>query len=336
MEILYIGQYDEGSTSRMRGEYLKDILKPTMFKVTNLDTPIKVTHRLWRSLGWRLKLGPLIKNISQYILSEINGKWEYDVVWIDKGVFIDPMIIYKLRKDSTTLVHFTPDPAFTYHRSHLFFNALPYYDYCITTKSFEIQHYKQHGIKNVILCTQGFQMDVHTSYHRFDEKRGIVFIGHREKDRESIIEQLLKKKYEITVGGIGWERFANKYRKDKNLIYKGKGIFGAEYARTLSGGLISLGLLSRIIPELHTTRTLEIPACGTALVTERNQETQNIFNDDDVLFYSNHDELLYKIDNVYNDKEALKRITIQGMNRVRNGGYDYKSILERILKQMEL
>ncbi|MBK6815323.1 MAG: glycosyltransferase family 1 protein [Saprospiraceae bacterium] len=87
---------------------------------------------------------------------------------------------------------------------------------------------------------------------------------------------------------------------------------------------------------MHTTRTLEIPACGTALVTERNQETQNLFTEDDVLFYSDHYELLYKIDNVYNDKEALKKITNQGMNRVMNGGYDYKSILERILKQIEL
>ena len=37
------------------------------------------------------------------------------------------------------------------------------------------------------------------------------------------------------------------------------------------------GLLAKWVPELHTTRTFEIPACGTALVTERNSETALVF-----------------------------------------------------------
>lgn len=334
--MLYIGQYGVGSTSGMRGEFLKEILQPNNYKVANIDIPLENTHRIFRSIGWRLKTGPLMKKINNYVLSVIDGKWKYDLVWVDKGVFIYPHIIEKLRQHSYKLLHFTPDPAFTYHQSNLFFKALCFYDYCVTTKSFETHLYKARGVKHLIICTQGFNHDLHKPYHSFDEKEGIVFIGHHENEREKILKQLISKRYKVTLAGMGWERFANKFTRDKNLIYKGKGIFGAEYARTLSGGLISLGLLSRLIPELHTTRTLEIPACGTALVTERNQETQNLFNEDDVLFYSDLEELLYKIDNVYNDKEALKRITYQGMNRVRNGGYDYKSILERILKQIEL
>ena len=116
LRILYIGHYDVGSTSRMRGEYLKQLLPEHSFFVINTDEPISATPRLLRSLGWRYKKGPLIKNINHHIRKKLNGDYAYELVWIDKGVFIDPDIIYTLKKNSVKLVHFTPDPAFTFHQ----------------------------------------------------------------------------------------------------------------------------------------------------------------------------------------------------------------------------
>src|SRR5689334_11661743 len=155
MKALYVGHYDVGSTSRMRGEYLKQLLPEYEFVTINTDVPINATPKLLRSMGWRYKKGPLIRNINKYILKELNGNFEYDLVWIDKGVFIDPQIVQSLKQESRKLVHFTPDPAFTYHRSNLFYDALSLYDYCVTTKSFEIESYKKYGVKT-IFCTQGY------------------------------------------------------------------------------------------------------------------------------------------------------------------------------------
>lgn len=36
--------------------------------------------------------------------------------------------------------------------------------------------------------------------------------------------------------------------------------------------MFARGALSRRFPERHTTRTFEIPACGTVLITEWNEE----------------------------------------------------------------
>ena len=152
MKALYIGHYDIGSTSRMRGEYLKQLMPDYEFLVVSIDEPIRATPRLLRSIGWRYKRGPLISRINNHILNSLQNNFNYDLVWIDKGVFIDPKIILSLRRNSRKLVHFTPDPAFTYHRSILFYKALPHYDYCITTKSFEIEAYKKYGVKT-IFCT---------------------------------------------------------------------------------------------------------------------------------------------------------------------------------------
>lgn len=336
MNVLYLGHYEDGSTSKMRGEILKEILTPTNFIVVDINIPLMDTNRIFRSLGWRYKMGPLIKNINRFILSTIGKEWAYDLVWVDKGVFLNPKIIKKLSRHSKRLVHYTPDPAFTYHRSTLFYKALQYYDFCITTKSFEEPLYKKYGAKSLITCTQGFKPEVHKSWHSFEEKKGIIFIGHHEKNREKIIQMLLNKNYPVTIAGIGWKGFAGKNQKNKGLSYLGNGVFGEDYAKLLSGALLGLGLLSKIIPELHTTRTFEMPACKTALLTERNEETEKIYCEDEVLFYSDADELIRKTAWAFENRNDLKNLTDKGYKKVQMGGYDYRSILEGILKKMEL
>ena len=334
MKALYIGHYDVGSTSRMRGEYLKMLLPRYEIQTVNIDVPINSTPRLLRSMGWRYKKGPLIRNINNYILKELSGNFSFDLVWIDKGVFINPQIIHKLKQQSRKLIHFTPDPAFTYHRSNLFYDTIALYDFCITTKSFEIESYKNYGVKT-IFCTQGYDPQIHKSHHKFKEKDGVVFIGHKEEEREFIVSELVDKKIRVTLAGNHWDKFAAKRKHKPNLIYKGKGIFGNEYARELSAALVGLGLLSRWVPELHTTRTFEIPACKTALVTEHNHEIGSVFSDEEVIYYDDPDEAITKIEYYLERRDRLIPFTENGYKKVTEGGYSYSEILRKILTQID-
>lgn len=317
----------------MRGEYLKQLLPEYNFFVINTDEPINATPKIFRSIGWRYKKGPLIRNINNHIRKSLNGNYNYELVWIDKGVFIDPDIIYALKKNSEKLVHFTPDPAFAYHQSKLFYDAIGLYDYCITTKSFEIESYRKYGVKT-IFCTQGYDPEVHKPYHRFKEKDGVVFIGHREEEREYIISQLVDKNIKVTVAGNHWDKFAAKRKNKPNLIYKGKGIFGKNYANELSAALLGLGFLSKWVPELHTTRTFEIPACRTALVTEHNPEIGSVFSDDEVIYYDEADEAITKIEYYLSRKDRLISFTEEGYKKITGGGYSYIEILRKLLKQI--
>lgn len=331
MRILYIGHYDQGSTSRMRGECLRDLLHPDQFVIANIDVPLKATNRVLRSIGWRLKIGPLIKKINAYLLSVINGNWEYDLIWVDKGVFINPKIIKRLSENSTHIIHYTPDAAFISNRSKLFFKAIRYYSTCVTTKSFESSLYKKNGATNLFLCTQGYQPQIHMPYFKFEEKSGIVFIGLHETDREITLTHLLKKGFKLTLAGKGWKKFVQKNRSMSNFFYLGESLFDEEYAKAISSGLISIGFLSRKIPELHTTRTIEIPACGTALFTERNDETQKIFDETEAIFYNNTEELIDKIEYAFSHTEWVRKISANGHIKITKGGYDYKSILKNVI-----
>ncbi len=336
MRVLYIGHYMPGCTSRMRGEYLNEILKPEEFTVIDTDIPVYKTPKLFLSFGWRFYRGPLIKNVNNYIRKALNAKKPFDLIWIDKGVFIDPVLLKEIKGDKSILVHFTPDTAFTANKSGLFRKGVPLYDYCISTKSFELDAYKFAGAKEVIYCTQGYDSGLHKIYYDFSEKEGVCFVGLNEPEREEIIHSLLEDDILVKLAGANWERFVKKHNGKPNLKWHGAGLFGPEYAKLISGSLMGLGLLSKNFPELHTTRTFEIPACGTLLVTEDNHETRKFYTNEDVVFFSDKKELPQKIKAALSDPARLQKMSKNGYNTVNKNHYDYKSIISDLLKKMNL
>ena len=330
MKVLYIGQYGKGSTSRMRGECLQEILAPASFQVIDLDEPLHGHSRLITSLGWRFHTGPLVSSVNRYIREQMAGP--YDLVWVDKGNFIEPETIHALPTDRR--IHYTPDTAITYNRSGAFFRSIPLYEYCITTKSFELEGYRRKGARNLLFCTQGYDSRIHRPYVPWGQKEGTVFVGLREEGKERFLAMLLEQKFKVTLAGAGWEKFAHRHRNNPLLNYAGTGVFGEAYARLLSGARVGLGLLSKRFPELHTTRTIEIPACGTAMAGERNSDTRDIFTEEQALLFSDAAEFLEKVGRALREPDYCKQITENGYRRITGDGFDYRSILKNLLRQM--
>ena len=61
------------STSRMRGEILKNLYPQANYHVINTSIPFDGANRLLRSLCFRYKIGPLIDKINKYILKEVTN-----------------------------------------------------------------------------------------------------------------------------------------------------------------------------------------------------------------------------------------------------------------------
>ena len=322
MRFLYIGQYSDGTTSKMRCDTLVSILKPKTFEIIDTHIPFYEINPFWRSFGFRLKRGPIIAAINNYILSQLEG--DYDLIWVDKAVFVTEGTTAVLRKCTKLLVHYTPDTAFITNASKHFERSLGYYDYAMTTKSFEINAYKPLiPSEKLILVPQGFDKNIHHSSLDFEDKEtAIAFIGLCEPSREVIIRSFLNAGLKVYLAGKGWNRFANKHESTL-LNFLGEGLFGASYAHTIARCKFAWGAVSKRFPELHTTRTFEIPACGTALLTETNDEISSFFKDDEVIFYRDKDELLLKINYYLQHNDALKQLTYKGRSRVINDGYDY-------------
>lgn len=329
--VLYIGINTPGSTSRMRAEKIREILNDRKMEIIDTDIPTESRSRLWRSLGFRYKIGPVIPMVNNYVIDHLKEK-EYDLIWVDKAIYLTKETTEKLRSRAKVLVHFTPDPAFAFHRSRFFFQSLPYYDYAITTKSYEIDEYaKALGAGDrVIYATQGYDRQLHRPVHDFKEKNGVSFVGHWEKEREQTVKSILNAGIEVKLAGIKWDKFVRK-NQSPYLHYFGEGVFGEQYVDVISGSLFSLGSVSKWIPEKHTTRTFEIPACGTALLTEWNDEIGGFYREDEVIYYNNDKELVEKLQYYIGHKDLLEKLTQKGLEKVRSGGFDYKSIIKKVL-----
>jgi spore maturation protein CgeB len=334
--FLYIGPFGKGSTSWMRINSIQNFLVDYNFHVINTDLINIELNRLSLSVGWRFKFGPMISSYTRYLMKNISEK-SYDVVWIEKGVFIEKKVILYLRNKAIKFIHFTPDPAFLYHYSKHFSASLYLYDFCITTKNFEIEYYVNYCCRNLVLCTQGFDATIHKPYVAFESKQfDVSFIGHFEKERAMLIQKIIDQGFSIVLAGINWGKFARKNNRNRNLTYLGSGVYGNDYGRFISNSYFSLGLLSKWIPEGHTTRTFEIPACGTALLTEFNDETKRFFNDSEVVFFNSDEDLLEKLKYLLNHKFELKELSEKGKRCVNEKGFDYDSIMKNILREVEI
>ena len=330
---IYIGIRTQGTTSQLRADTLAELLPTANWQFIDTDEPFLSSHRIWKSLAFRLRTGPAVRAMNQHVLAQL-GSTRFDVAWIDKGVNLWPDTVKKIRSLSKKLIYYTPDCSFESNRSRFFESTAQLYDLVVTTKSFELERYtKLIPEDRILLTTQSYDEQQHRPTCDFNEKRKeAVLIGLCEPDREACIEQLLNHGVPVRIGGQGWKRFLARHRRNSRLQFEGDRVFGDHYTDTISRAAVGLGLLTKRFPELHTTRTFEIPACGTALATPRNSETAKLFRDDEAIFFQDHLKLAQELRMLLDDEQRLKRISAAGTARIRAGSFSNSCVIRQILQ----
>ncbi len=334
-KVLFVGQLNKYSTSYFRLSALEEILGVEI-KTYDILNSFEYRNKFQKSIAWRYYFGSIIRQINNDLTKLFESSKEaYDLIWIDKGTFIYPSTLELLRSKSRILLHYTPDTAFYQNNSRFFRKGLHLYDFLITTKSFDLEkYYLKVPSEKVIFLSQGHNKITNKEGIEFNsKKKEISFIGLCEPYREKVILILLREGFKINLGGIGWDRFISK-NKSKQLIFLGEKVFGTDYFTAISRSAVSLGLLSKKFPELHTTRTFEIPACGTCLITEKNDEIDSFFNDNECIKFRNLNEMVSRIKSIMNDDNQLALITTNGFNRVNADGRDYQSQLHSVINKI--
>jgi spore maturation protein CgeB len=338
LKALYIGILTDDTTSRMRADTLRKITHELGADWDSIDTdqPFRSAPRLLKSMAFRLRSGPLVRQVNRRVVEGCRAG-PYDLVWVDKGVYLWPETVAELRTVARQLVHYTPDTAFHANRSRHFEEAARQYDLLVTTKSFEMEQYRVlTAPERILLTTQAYDPALHRPVGQLQKQPVAAFIGLCEEDRERCIETLLEAGIPVRVGGRGWKRFARRHASNPRFHYLSDRVFGAEYVSRYAAAAIGLGLLSKRFPELHTTRTFEIPACGAALATERTAETATFFDDDEAIFFTDYDQLAGRLSDLLQRPGEVAEFARKGRRRVEKGGYDYESVLSGILRRLAM
>lgn len=336
-KCLFIGIRTTGTTSCLRSQALQRAIPEANWQFIDTDVPFHSALRISRSLAFRLRFGPAVGAINQYVKDRLATE-RYDLIWVDKGVCLWPSVVRTLRSRATRLVYYTPDTSFLNNHSRFFNQTIGLYDRVVTTKSLELDEYSRRMDRSrLLLLTQTYDRHLHFSRYEFEQKRPeAVLIGLCEPDREECVKRLLDAEINVRIGGKGWESFLRRHQRSLFLHFEGDAVFGDHYAEVLGRASVGLGLLTRRFPELHTTRTFEIPACGTLLATLDNKEVRGFFGPDEALFFRSYQELARSVAQLLANPSELRRITEAGHRRVTSGPFDNDSMVARVLSDIGL
>ncbi len=338
MKILFTGVIDPGyvTTTALRSQVLRGLghqLEPVCLA--------PYTHwggRYGGAAFRRLQWGPPLW-LANRALIRAAGEFRPDLVWVDKGPWIHPHTLQRLRRGGARLVHYTPDAAFVCNRSRHFDRAASVYDLLVTNKRYELDHYRDHGAREVIHLPSGFDLELHRPLELSPEEQrrfgcDVVFIGMYAPGRERYLEPLARRGVDLAIWGNGWH---DRCRDPRILArYRGSALSGDDYARGLTGAKIGLGLLSPLVPDRSTTRSVEIPACGTFLLAERTEEHQSLFEEGaEAALFDGEDELVEKVGYYLEHAAERRRIATAGRRRCLDSGYSYQHQLRSILERLE-
>lgn len=336
MKALYVGIQTAGTTSQLRADTLRRVV-PCEWTMIDTDRAFLPFPRWARSLWFRLRTGPAVQALNRLVCREI-GDESYDVAWVDKGVCLWPSTIRKIRSVARRLIYYTPDTSFMANGSRFFRATAHLYNFIVTTKSLEIDSFRKLiDADRLALVTQSYDSQLHIPRMEFAQKRKeAVLIGLYEADRGHCVQTLLSRGISVRLAGRGWAAFLRKNSGNTLLHFEGEEVFGVRYAEMLSQAMIGLGLMTKRFPELHTTRTFEIPACGTALATERNAETSAIFREDEAVFFGDYNDLADRILSLFAEPAKLQAVTNAGIQRVQQGDFSNEKVIRRIMVQAGL
>lgn len=149
----------------------------------------------------------------------------------------------------------------------------------------------------------------------------VCFVGTWEPEREQQLVHLREQlpQLDLAIWGNLWAEKAGNGLLKKNI--RGPAIYGTEMIKAFKASKIVLNFIRQQNSGAHNMRTIEVPACGAFLLTERTlQQAQTLFTEDKMIgCFENNDELVAKIKfYLQSDQRMLYEIAKSGFIHAQN------------------
>lgn len=210
-----------------------------------------------------------------------------DLVWVNQGEFLGPSVVKRLRALGAPVINYANDNPFSsdqWNRFSRYRAALPYYDLVVVVFQHIVDQAIRAGARRVvrkyISADEAAHLHVGAGAEFNDKyKAEVVFVGTWMKgQRGSFIAQLIRLGVPISVWGDNWQK-----AEEWQIIephWRGPGVYDEiEYAAILRSAKICLGLLNKTSGNLHTDRSIQIPALGSLLCAQRTSEHMAMYED---------------------------------------------------------
>jgi spore maturation protein CgeB len=335
LSILYIGHCDGTSLDRANA------LRRLGHRVEHFDLRQLLPATLWIDrIIW--KIGGQF--LSPWILRALPGRLKnrrFELCYVDSGELVTPGIIKLFRQHAAKIVNYNIDDPFGRRdvaRFAAYRLSVPRYDLCVVVRSENVAEAERLGAKDVMRLYRSSDEVAHaprvvTAEAAERWHSDVLFLGTWFPERGPFLVELIELGVPLTIRGANWQK-APEWPVLKS-VFKGGQLKGDDYALALQCAKINLGLLSKGNRDLHTTRSLEIPALGALLCAERTQEHLAMYREgEEALFWDSAQECAKVCLDVLRDDERRKRIAVAGLARSIVNGYHNENTMSAIIERV--
>lgn len=254
----------------------------------------------------------------------------YEVCVVDSGEWVTPRIIALIRRYADKIVNYVIDDPFGIRdvaRFRAYRRSLRFYDLCVVVRPDNAREAKEAGAKRVLRVFMSSDEVTHAPRLLSEEDKihwgaDVLFLGTWFPERGPFLLRLLKLGVPLTIRGPNWNK-APEWPVLQSS-WKGGSLIGDDYAKAIQCAKVNIGLLSKGNRDLHTTRSLEIPALGGLLCAERTSEHLDMYVEGvEALFWDDAEECAAACMRALGHEEERRKIAAAGQarniaNRIRN------------------
>jgi spore maturation protein CgeB len=326
LKILYAAALDEKDSALYR-LWALERLGHEVIRLNSYD--YEPANALLNKIAFRLAAGPWIERMNRDLLATAERE-RPDVVWTDKLLGMKPATLDRLRAMGIATVSYMIDNPFGTRQDpgwRLYMKDIPRYDLHVVQRDANIDHYKQHGARDVIKIQTAYEPTVHfpppAGWNDKDRDREVSFIG-TPYDRRGELLTRLWKEFGVMVavsGGLVWKEHLS--TEAVSAMYRGHGeMFKDAYREGIWHSKINLSFLTHANQDEFAHKSFEIAACEGFLLAERSEGHLARFREDEeAVFFSTIEECVEKIRRYLPDEAARRRIASAGRARAEQSGY---------------
>jgi len=316
LDVLYLGlangtSLDRANAYRRLGHHVRHI-DPRQL----LPKSAVVDHITWH-VGDNI-LAPLMR----WKLKRALKGQRFDLCHVDSGEWINTPTIKMLKGCATKVINYNIDDP-TGHRDVRRFNcyrsSLAEYDLVVVVRAENVAEVQALGARHVLRVFRSADEVTHAPRPLTDEDKkmwdaDVLFIGTWMPERGPFLLKLIELGVPLSIRGARWDKAPE--WEQLRPFWRGGHIEGDDYAKAIQCAKINLGLLSKGNRDLHTTRSLEIPALGGLLCAERTSEHLSLYDEGkEALYWSSAQECANVCMKAVQHPESLDAIKVAGLIR---------------------
>lgn len=262
-----------------------------------------------------------------------------DLIWVNQGEFLGPGLLRKLRPLQAPIVNYTIDDPYGGRDGRRFapyLKAQTYYDLVAVVREPNVSEATQAGARHVIHVYRSADEVAHRPRELTETQRqhfasDVAFIGTWMPERGPFMVELIRQGVPLSIWGDRWHKAPEWPQLAPH--WRGPGLtMDDDYAAAILASKVSLGLLSKGNRDLHTTRSLEIPALGGLLCAERTSEHLAIYEEgSEAVFWSDAAECAEQCRALLADEPRRRAIAAAGHARAQRNGHYNEQVMAKII-----